>query len=109
MIVLKSGDQPIGTIDLYDFDPIHSRAGVGILIDNNFRQKGLGEEALTLIQDYTFRFLMMKQLYAFVPERNTASVRLFEKCGYVKAGTLQSWIKNNDHWENVFLMQLIQA
>ena len=31
IIVEISTNQPIGTIDLYDFDPVNSRANVGIL------------------------------------------------------------------------------
>ena len=32
-------EKPIGFIDLYDFDVVHSRAGVGIFLDKNFRKK----------------------------------------------------------------------
>ena len=108
MIVLKEKDLAIGTIDLYDFDPINGKAGIGILIDGNFRQKGLGIEALHLMKEYAFKFLMMKQIYAFVPERNIPSIKLFEKCGYEKTGHLRSWIKNDETWEDVFMMQLIK-
>ena len=42
----ESGTIAIGSIDLFDFDPIHKRAGIGILIDESVRNKGFASEAL---------------------------------------------------------------
>ena len=39
-------DKSIGYIDLYDFDLVHSRAGVGIFMDKKFRKKGIANKAL---------------------------------------------------------------
>ena len=107
MIVSKSENLPIGTVDLYDFDPINCRAGVGILVDAEYRKQGIGMYTLKLIREYALKFLMMKQLYAYVPERNEPSVKLFTNSGYEKTGKLISWIKNGDNYEDVFFMQLI--
>ncbi len=107
MLTLKSGNIPVGTIDLYDFDPMNRKAAVGILIDKDYRQQGLASEALNLMEEYAFGFLMLKQLYAYVPERNVVSVRLFEHCRYKRTGHLIAWIKNNDVYEDTFFMQLI--
>ncbi len=108
IVVSKDENQPIGTIDLYDFDPINSRAGIGILIDSQYRKRGFGIAALDLIKNYAFHFLMMKQLFAYVPEKNIPSVKLFKNCGYETTGHLRSWIKNGDTFEDVFFMQLIR-
>ncbi len=35
IIVENATSQPIGAIDLYDFDPLNLRAGVGILVDSS--------------------------------------------------------------------------
>ena len=38
----------IGTIDIFDFDPFHKRAGLGILIANEaYRRKGYASMSLT--------------------------------------------------------------
>lgn len=107
MIVLQSENVTIGTVDLYDFDPINCRAGIGILLDAAYRHQGLGMEALKLVQEYAFKFLMLKQIYAYVPERNEPSVKLFLRSGYTETGKLVSWIKNGDLYEDVYFMQLI--
>ena len=39
---------PVGCVDLFDFDPFHLRAGVGVLIDAKYRDIGLAKESLLL-------------------------------------------------------------
>src|SRR5450759_2994573 len=46
----------IGTIDIFDFDPFHKRAGVGILIANDgYRRKGYASMSLTCLIRYCFK------------------------------------------------------
>ncbi|MCX6308614.1 MAG: GNAT family N-acetyltransferase, partial [Bacteroidia bacterium] len=45
VVVENATDTPIGTIDLYDFDPFHLRAGIGILIDAEHQKQGFAGEA----------------------------------------------------------------
>lgn len=107
MIDEKETGKTIGTIDLYDYNPIDQRAGIGILLDEDIRNQGFGTETLCLVHDYSFRFLFLKQLFAYVPVSNLPSVKLFEKCGYIHSGLLQSWIKTTAGFEDVYFMQLI--
>ena len=44
---------PIGMIDLFDFNPQHKRAGVGIIIHNEFQNLGYASEAMQLIIHYS--------------------------------------------------------
>lgn len=83
----------IGTIDLYDFDPVNNRAYVGILIDSDFSNQGYGARALHLIADYARKKIGMHQLVAIVPEDNIHSLKLFEKCGYKSTARLESWLR----------------
>lgn len=101
---------PIGAIDLFDFDPYHRRAGVGILIENaNNRQKGYANEALKLLIDYAFSHLDLHQLYCNILERNTHSIKLFSKQGFQITGQKKEWIKTNKGWENQIFLQLINS
>ena len=107
MIVWKDNDEPVGTIDLYDFDTMNLRAGVGILIDAAYRGKGVGKQALQLIKDYAFDFLLLKQLFAYIPKQNEKSLKLFSRSGYFNTACLKEWIKTANGFEDVYLMQLI--
>ncbi|MCC8145068.1 MAG: GNAT family N-acetyltransferase [Bacteroidales bacterium] len=107
MIEEKASGKAIGTIDLYDFDALNLRAGIGILLDAEYRNKGFGYHALELMKEYAFRFLLLKQLYAYVPEPNVPSYKLFKKSGYLENGLLKSWVKTVDGFMNVYFMQQI--
>lgn len=106
MITLrKEKETCAGMIDLFDFDPLHLRAGVGVLIDSAFQHRGLGTQSLNLLQRYAFGFLHLSQLYAHVPQENVASMRLFHKAGFAEAGVLRNWIRINDAYAHVVVMQ----
>ena len=107
MIVWKENNESVGTIDLYDFDPMNQRAGVGILIDSAYRGTGIGKQTLKLIQDYAFEVLLVKQLFAHIPKQNKISLKLFSNSGYTNTACLKNWIKTNGGFEDIYVMQLI--
>ncbi|WP_080904120.1 GNAT family N-acetyltransferase [Parabacteroides sp. Marseille-P3160] len=106
MIELLQTKEAVGTIDLYDFDPRHRRAGVGILIDDTFHRKGIAGKALRLLKQYAFSFLNLHQLYAHVPVTNEASLHLFGKEGYRITGALSEWLATAQGYVDVNVMQL---
>ena len=99
----------IGLIDIFDFDPVNQRAGVGIIIsDESERGKGVGSEALDLLIHYAFRQLQLHQLYANIDEENIASVTLFTNFGFVLAGVKKEWNRKNNVYTDETLYQLIR-
>ena len=104
VIELKNGETA-GMIDLADFDPLNSRAEVCIGLLGKHRGKGIATRALTLLCDYAFRKLHMNQLYAFIPEWNEESLKLFEKNSFKKNALLQQWQRTENGYSNVFLVQ----
>ena len=107
--VEKVSEKPVGTIDLYDFDFFHQRAGIGILIDEDFREKGYALQVLDCIERYAFNHLKLHQLYAFVPEKNQASIALFTKANYQQTAVLKSWLLVNRSFNDVVVMQKMEA
>jgi diamine N-acetyltransferase len=107
MIELKSTTVAAGTIDLYDFDPHHRRAGVGILVDSPYLQQGIATEALILVTEYAFEFLHLHQLYAYIPTTNIPSQRLFERCGFQLMGVMKDWIHTVNGYVDVMIMGCI--
>jgi diamine N-acetyltransferase len=107
-LIIESCDgKPVGSLELFDFDPYHSRAGIGIMIfEIEERRKGLATKALQLIMDYAFNELGIYQLYANVAESNQPSIELFRKLGFVHTGTKTDWLKiPGSGWENELLFQ----
>ena len=110
LCICNTSDIAIGFVDLFDFDPKHRRAGVGIIIaEEGDRNKGAGSEALSLLEEYAFSVLDLRQLYANVAEENTASLQLFEKMGYQRVGLKKDWIRSGDHYKNEWLFQKINS
>ncbi len=105
IVVENETNQPVGTIDLYEFDPLNHRAGIGVLIDENYRNKGYGAQAIDAIESYAFNHLSVHQLYAHIPETNEASLALFQGALYEQTGVLKEWIHINRKYVDVVVMQ----
>jgi len=98
----------VGAIDLFDFDPYHLRAGVGILIaEKEQRSRGLASDALQLLNDYAFSVLGLHQLYCNIASDNESSIRLFAKSGFKQTGEKTDWLRSNSSWINELLLQKI--
>lgn len=107
MIDLVEEKTTIGTIDLYDIDAHNRRAGIGILIDDDYRRRGFAKQALELMSNYAFDFLYLHQIYAYIAQSNTNSISLFEKAGYQSVGILKDWLQRGEEFEDVCLSQLL--
>lgn len=108
MAIDKKSGVAVGTVDLFDYDPIHQRSCIGIMVGTQFRRKGYGEQILNMTADYAFSILHLNQLYAYIPVTNTSSFNLLSKCGYKQSGLLKSWIKIPQGFEDVYFMQLLK-
>ena len=109
MVETKPDALTVGVIDLYDFDPYHKRAAVGVIIDAAYQRKGLAGQALSLLCDYAFSWLKIHQLYAFIPVKNEPSKRLFLRAGFEKKGVLHDWLQTVDGYEDVLIVSLING
>ena len=104
-----SDKKQVGMIDLFDFNPQHQRAGVGILIHPYFQNRGFAAEALTLLINYSFSYLNLHQLYANITPDNVKSIALFEKHNFTKIGVKKDWLLSNGKYKDEILYQLIKV
>lgn len=108
MIEIADQKKTIGTIDLFDFDPFHKRAGLGILIaDEEQRRKGYASMALKCLIDYCFKTLQLHQLYCNILANNCESMDLFKKQGFIQAGIKREWVKTPDGYLDEYFFQLM--
>jgi diamine N-acetyltransferase len=106
LIIQNEELAPVGAVDLFDFDPYHMRAGIGILIHRaENRHHGYATDALNAIFGYALEVLGLKQLYANIAASNEMSIHLFEKTGFEKTGTKKNWLKTTSGWEDEILLQ----
>lgn len=105
----ENGCQTIGSIDLFDFDPLNNRAGIGILIGETVqRGKGYARIALKELISYAFDVLKLHQLYCNISADNDASINLFKTEGFKLVGVKKEWIKTNSGYSDELLFQLIR-
>ena len=108
LVIEDLQQKAVGTIDLFDFDPFHQRAGLGILIhDQEDRGKGLATDALMLMIRYARDVLGLRQLYVNITTDNQRSIHLFKKAGFQLVGTKKDWIRITSGWLDEELYQLI--
>ena len=107
-LVIKTKTDTIGTIDMFDYDPHNQRAGLGILIREDFRNKGYATEALELIIGYAFNVLNLHQLYCNISAYNEVSLKLFKKAGFGISGQKKEWLFLAQEWVDEYFLQLIK-
>ncbi|MBJ2175322.1 GNAT family N-acetyltransferase [Aureibaculum sp. A20] len=109
VIAINKSDEPIGLIDLFDFNPQHKRAGIGILLLENEQQKGYASEALELLIDYSFKNLNLHQLFANITKDNKKSTKLFKKYHFKEVGIKKEWIFMEGEFKDEVLYQLVNS
>jgi len=97
----------VGSVDLFDFDPHHRRAGIGIMIGKQYRNMGFAFEALTLLSEYCFSTLNLHQLYCNIGSNNPESIRLFTRQGFKLCGRRKHWLHINQKWTDEIMLQRI--
>ncbi len=107
VITRKSDACILGMVDLFDFNPQHNRAGIGILILKKHQNKGYATNALEVFLSYVFQHLDIHQLYANIPLMNANSQKLFNKFDFKQIGVQKEWIKVKGKFHDVSLLQLI--
>lgn len=109
-ICKNQSSEAIGLIDLFDFDPKNSRAGVGIIIQNDEdRNNGYGKEALELVIKFSFTQFQLHQLFANIQTENDASIKLFSTFGFQKIGVKRDWTFSKGKFLDEAIFQLINT
>ena len=101
-LIIESNDatQPttsiLGCIDLFDFDARNRKSAIGLYIAPEVRGKGIGTQAVQLLEDYAFCFLHLRMLYAIISVHNTACSHIYERKGYTPSSLLKDWTLEGD-------------
>jgi RimJ/RimL family protein N-acetyltransferase len=97
----KSG-RIVGMIGLRNINRQDKNAEVGYWVGKSSQGRGYATEALRLTLSFAFRQLRLVRVYAVVHQRNTSSVRLLEKSGFVREGTWRKASFLNRRWHDVY-------
>ncbi len=106
-LVSDKSTEVVGIVDVFDFEPYHNRAGVGIIIHKSYREQGLAKKALSLLTNYLFTTWGVHQLWAIVATNNLPSIALFEGCNFEKIGIKRDWLKVGSGYQDAVEFQII--
>lgn len=98
--------ETVGAVDIFNFDAHNKRAGVGITIIEEHRNKGFAGTALEIIINYLFTHLNLHQIYCNIEKDNYNSISLFKSKGFEVAGIKRDWNLRSGKWIDELLFQL---
>lgn len=89
-LVMDLNQEPVGFLDLYDYNAETQSAGIGIIVHHSLRHKGIGRSAIESLFKNWLSDLNVKKIYADVEISNTPSRTFFDKVGFVKIGLTEN-------------------
>jgi len=105
---LLADERPIGTLSLFDFQPIHGSACLGILVgDPADRRRGYGTDMLRALLGFGFRRLRLERVWLDVYDFNPGARRVYERVGFVLEGTLRHAIYRDGRYVDVHRMSIL--
>ncbi|MFI3316345.1 MAG: GNAT family N-acetyltransferase [Rikenellaceae bacterium] len=107
MICRREDLEAVGALDIFEFDVLNQRAGVGIMVAGAFQRCGYGADALAAVERYAADFLRIHQLWCNVEEDNLASLSLFTSSGYKEVGRKEDWNATASGFKAEIMLQKI--
>ncbi|MBN1160094.1 MAG: GNAT family N-acetyltransferase [Candidatus Diapherotrites archaeon] len=98
----------IGVISLIGPDPKERTADIGYWVGRNYRNKGLGGEALNLLLDYAFKELKLRRISAWVLDANEASANVLRKNGFKFEGRQRKSVLHRRKYYDELLYGLLK-
>lgn len=108
-LILEVEGLPLGALDVYDYDPIARKGGLGIVMNQEAQGKGLAKMAMGSFVQYLLQTIGLNMVYAVTPITNEASIALFESLQFKNSGTLRHWVLQKGQFQDAYLFQIVQA
>ncbi|MEP7147127.1 MAG: GNAT family protein [bacterium] len=104
----KKNNKHIGNIAIKKIDRINRSAELAIIIgDKNYWNKGIGSDAYRLLIDYGFNTLNLNRISSGQTVSNTGMIRVCEKMGMKKEGTLREVLFKDGEYINAVIYSII--
>ncbi len=105
-------DECIGEIVIDNIDPVNRSASLRLQSLPEFRGRGYGREAISLVVSYVFatppQGLGLHRLSLEVLAINPRARMLYESLGFVQEGVLRDAGRDGEHWCDVVVMSLLE-
>ncbi len=102
-------DKLIGHISMYSIKRLpFLSALVGYSIDKLYTGRGIATESVDLIVAFGFEKIQLHRIEAYVSPRNSGSVRVLEKAGFMNEGLLKEFLHINGVWEDHYHYAILE-
>ncbi len=98
--------EPIGYLQLLDYEPLHQKLGLGVYLVEAARGKGFASELIEWAKTYAFDVLHCRMVYAETFESNEAACKLFRSVGFEQTAVLPDWFWINGAYESLVYYQI---
>jgi RimJ/RimL family protein N-acetyltransferase len=101
-------NEVIGNCGFTGIDHLNGTAEIGIFIGSReYRNKGYGTEALTLLLDYGFKALNLHNVFLTVYSFNKQAIRSYEKAGFKHIGKRREALYRNLEKHDIVYMDIL--
>lgn len=98
-ITLKGNPTLIGSVDYWRVIKAHYRSEIGYMLHPDYYRQGIMTEALQATIEYAFKHIKLHTIEANIAPTNISSIKLVEKCGFVR----EAYLKENYYYNGTFL------
>lgn len=89
-LVAVDDEKVVGFVSLQTFRDRRAHVGsIGIFVHDDYQNRGIGSQLMAAIIDLAENWLNLKRLELIVNTDNPSAIRLYEKFGFEKEGTLR--------------------
>lgn len=103
-LIIEVDSLTVGCIDLFDLDIRNRRAAIGMYIAPEYRNRGIGKQAVLALEDYASKQLDLRLIYAVIATTNIPCTQLYKNLGYEPSSVLKEWTLESDAiiWQKLF-------
>lgn len=100
--------RPVGNISLKEINFMMDYAEIGYGVDEKYQGQGLATMAVRFLCDKVFKETRLRKIFAYVHDKNLASCRVLEKCGFTREGLLREHYIINGRPENEVFFAILK-
>ena len=105
--IVEERGGPVGFVGLYGIDLTRRHAEVGILLDPEARERGIGGKATRLLLDEAFNTLNLHRLFLHVLADHRIAQNMYKRCGFQEEGRLRQHNFKAGRYVDVIVMGVL--